>query len=450
MLPMTSTPPPLGPSPLRSSATSSRKGCVIGCLAAVIGVPLLLLLCGYLLIMHSSVPLKMLAGAASQADGLTIKGISGSIASGFSIEELRTEDSNGKESVMEGLTLKWDDMTRLKTSRELIIEEIGLERAHIYFDSDDMGKGESESNRSEGTDSGASNSPTDNDGTELELLEIRKVDIREVVFESTTDGFQLELDEILMEGLRIQGDEFELGALTVGSNFLDLELEDAQPTTIAGQEIPFTRRLVGSVKPNVHESLAREIDFTFDMGAIDGAFVHRIQMLDGKVRILDLGDDGQQQLRIEDLDPPDYISPDWHGLVRDLSLMVTNEKRNPQTGLRKLIAESGTFSVGSTEFVIDSQILLEEGPEAEESDSAPAPTIVATANKGDLTITARLHHLDGPPFFGVSLNSTPEHEPQDLLSLLLFDQSFADLNPARKAEVKTAVEKHLRAPTESR
>jgi hypothetical protein len=68
-------------------------------------------------------------------DGLTIKGMSGSISSGFTIEELRASDPQGNESVMEGLSLKWSDLTKLRTSRELIIEEIALMRAHIFIDS---------------------------------------------------------------------------------------------------------------------------------------------------------------------------------------------------------------------------------------------------------------------------------------------------------------------------
>jgi hypothetical protein len=424
------------PSNPRAPEPSSKKGCVIGCVAAAIGIPLLLVLGGYFLVMHSSVPLQLAAKAMGTVNDITIKGIDGSISSGFTIEEMRSSDSQGNESVLEGLSLKWSDMTKLRTSRELIIEEIALERAHIYISSSDE-EGQTDSPSEENHDRGVAR--TEQEGTPLELFEIKKVDIREVVIESTTDDFKLELNQILMEGFRIQNDDLELETLTIGSNFIELQLENAEPTTIEGQNVAFTRRLVGSLKPAVHGSLDREIDFTVEMGAIDGNFVNRIQMLDGAVEVINLGNGGLQRLRIDNFNPADYFSKEWQGLLSEISLVVKSDTPDPQTGLRIVKAESGEFAIGNTTFFVEPQILLEEGPEA--NADAPTPPIIATGKRDGLTITAKLEKLNAPPYFGVSLSSTPERKPRELLALILFNQPFSELNPAQQAEVKDAVKK---------
>ena len=93
------------------------NGCVIGCISLVVLVPVILAVGAYLGLMHTPLPLRVVAGLANEADGLSIRGVDGSISSGFTIDELRVVDEDGYESVMEGLALKWKDLLKLRNQR---------------------------------------------------------------------------------------------------------------------------------------------------------------------------------------------------------------------------------------------------------------------------------------------------------------------------------------------
>lgn len=412
-------------------AKSSRKGCLFGCLGTVIGVPVLVVLVGYYLVMHTSLPLRLVASAMEEDGSISIEGIGGSISRGFTVEEFRHTDPSGNQSVLEGLKITWGDINRMRKHRELVIEEISLRRAHLFLDNSEIAEAEERGNGS-----------TTGNGEPLNLFEIKKVDIRQVVIESTTGDFKLELDEIRMDGLRIERNDFSLAALTVGSNLVDLEVQDASTANIAGETVGFQRAIVGTIKPGIHKSLIKEIDLAVELGARGGEVVYRARALNGSVEVVSLGRGNHETVRVDDYSSADYFAPEVASPVVDLSLRLRTGDPTPGTGARPGLLESGRFTLGTTAFTIAPHTVTED---TTAPGSKPLP-LIGTAKVGDVEITATLDEPHSPPpLFRVDLSSQPERETQDLVALLWFGKSLAELSP-QEADQAAAIEKQSFSP----
>ncbi len=420
--------------PVATEVKPRKNGCLFGCLGTVIGVPVILAIIGYYVVMHTAVPLRLVAKALNQDKQIKIEGIGGSISRGFTIESIRYSGDSGKESVLEGMALQWGDITRMGRNQELVIEKIGLRRAHLYIDtSDNTAKKESESSTSK------SNTTT---GTEnrLKLFEIKNVDIREVVVESISGDFKFDLDEILMKGFRVKGNDFDLASLSVGSNFLDLRLEDASVATIAGQLVPFKRQLVGVLKPGLHKSLVKEIGFTVELGAMAGEMITRVRGFNGAVETVNLGSLGYEATSIKDFTPDDYFAPESSGPISKLSMEIrTGPEGDPETGLRPALLESGSLTLGTTLFTMAPQVLSKNHAEFKK----PSQPITATSQRDGLEITATLQEAQELPFYRIDLSSKPTREKRDLIALLWFGKAYGDLPPDQATEVDTTEKRHF-------
>ena len=421
-------PPPLR-EPFITDKTPKKNNCLFGCLGIFIGVPVLLVIIGYFVLMHTAIPWQLLAKGLNQDKNIKIEGIGGSISRGFTIESIRYTNASGNLSVLEGLALQWGDIGRMKSNQEFIIEQIGLRRAHIYIDP----SGKSTPTTSTSSHSSASSSSSSVD--KLNLFEIKNVDIREVVVESTTGDFKLELDQILMKGFRIKDNQFDLATLSIGSNFMDLNLENATTDTIAGNPVPFTRRIVGVLKPETHKSLTQKIDFTVELGAVGGQMVSRARAFNGAVEAVKLSTMGPDSITVKDFSPADYFSPDFCGPVSKLSMTIQDSVLTAEAGPMQSKLESGNLTLGNTLFTMAPQVLNKES-----ASGKPSDPIVATSQLDGHEITATLEQMEEAPFFRVGLSSTPQREQRDLISLLWFGKSYADL-PADQSSAADAIEK---------
>lgn len=422
--------PPTLREPFATDQTPRKGNCLFGCLGILIGVPILLVIIGYFVVMHTAVPLRLLANALNHDKSLKIEGIGGSISKGFTIESIRYTNPAGNESVLEGIALQWGDLIRMNRNQELVIEKIGLRRAHIFVDTSDK-SATTKSTTTTSSSSGTTSTSSSSSMGKLKLFEIKNVDVREVVVESTTGDFKLELAQILMNGFRIKDSQLDLAALSVGSNFLDLNLEDAQPDTIAGNLVPFTRRIVGVLKPEMHKSLTRKIDFTVELGAVAGQPVARARGFNGAVEAVNLGPLGHETITFKDFTPADFLAPDFSGPVSKLSMVIQTPEKAAEAGPRPANLESGNFTLGTTVFTMAPQGINHDPSKPDEL----ADPIVATSQREGLEITATLKQSQEPPFFQVGLNSTPPREQRDLIGLLWFGKPYGDLTADQAASV---------------
>ena len=414
--------------PFAADQTPSKNNCLFGCLGFFIGAPILLAIIGYFVVMHTAVPLRLLAKTLNQDKSLKIEGIGGSISKGFTIESIRYTNPAGNESVLEGLALQWGDLMRMNSNQELVIEKIGLRRAHIFVDTSDKS---ATTKSTTSTSSGTTSSSSSSSMGKLNLFEIKNVDVREVVVESTTGDFKLELAQILMEGFRIKDSQLDLATLSVGSNFLDLNLEEAQPDTIDGNPVPFTRRIVGVLKPEMHKSLTRKIDFTVELGAVAGEMVVRARGFNGAVEAVNLGSLGHEKITFKDFTPADFLAPEFRGPLSKLSMVIQTPEKAAEAGPRSANLESGNFTLGNTLFSMAPQVLNHDPSKPGES----TDPIIATSQRDGLEIIATLKQSQQPPFFRVGLSSKPPRETRDLIALLWFGKPYSNLTADQAATV---------------
>ena len=421
--------PPQLREPFSADQTPRKNNCLFGCLGIFIGAPILLVIIGYFVVMHTAVPLRLLANTLNHDKSVKIEGIGGSISKGFTIESIRYTNPAGNVSVLEGLALQWGDLMRMNRNQELVIEKIGLRRAHIFVDTSD--KSATTKSTTTSSSSGTTSSSSSSSTGKLNLFEIKNVDVREVVVESTTGDFKFELAQILMKGFRIKDSQFDLAALSVGSNFLDLNLEDAQPETIDGNHVPFTRRIVGELKPEMHKSLTRKIDFTVELGAVAGEMVARARGFNGAVEAVNLGPLGHETITFKDFTPADFLAPEFSGPVSKFSMVIQTPEKAAEAGPRTANLESGNFTLGTTLFTMAPQVLNHDPSKPGES----TDPIIATSQRDGLEITATLEQSQQPPFFRVGLSSKPPRETRDVIALLWFGKPYSNLTADQAATV---------------
>ena len=303
----------------------------------------------------------------------------------------------------------------------MIIEEISLDRAHFFYNSDSS----SEDDEDLGTEEG---DPAADDGgnRELKVFELRKVDIRKVVFESKNSDFKVEIDEIFLKGLRIEDDTFALEDLSVGSNFVDLQLEDATAVEIAGVRVPFKRQVRGSIKSIVHPSVLKDIDFTVEMGAMGGDKVTRARLFEEAVEVFNPTGNDEGFMIADHFTAADYFAPKLIALPDDLSITM----RHGGAGEESVKVEGGAFAIGKAAFVIAAQLLQEE--------DAP---IVATSNHAGLDITARVRIIEEGVGLRVELDSKPASSPRDLIATLLHGNDYEALDGDARAQVDASVQR---------
>lgn len=379
---------PKGEQNLESRKASKRRvlGCPIGCCGALAATPVLLLVFGYYVLMHTSLPLQFLASIGNSFERVTIRGVIGSFSSGFEITELRWQGEDGRVTVLEVLRVVSKDVIGALQGRRLVIDEIALQRAHIILPADDLGQ-----SRRESSDEFAEHGPESVDQP-LELLEIRKLDIGEVIFEQANGDVAFVIDKIHMAGFRLEGDTFELAELNVGSSFIDLELEPAEPTEMGGQTVLFTKRVVGRLKPEAHAAIRRPIDFAVEVGARGGELVTRTRAFDGAVEWIDLGQKGLT-LTLREFTAAEYLDDQVAVLPEKLSLRL--EVAAASRGVRETArVERGEFLLGGRRFEIAPQEFR-----ANSSDDLQFIRVEASSLIGTRVIEASVGPADEAPYY---------------------------------------------------
>ena len=161
--------PELSESPLPSedfNQPSSSKGCYtgcLGCLGAAVLLGLISVSFSYYAILYTSLPLNMVARLIESNPGVKIHGLSGTLSSGFHIEEITYQsDSLNELSKIKDVEFRFNGIRSLfSEDRRLIIEEFSVASGTFYFRSKDDPKSSS-SKPSDKTDEDAERSEKTN------------------------------------------------------------------------------------------------------------------------------------------------------------------------------------------------------------------------------------------------------------------------------------------------
>ncbi|MEM7475731.1 MAG: hypothetical protein AAF483_12130 [Planctomycetota bacterium] len=115
-----------------------------GCLKAFIIVLVLgLLSCAgivgglYYSVFHSSMPLAMMEDLLESSGDVKIEGLSGSISSGFHMDEMSFRGQDGNWSMLRGIDFEFESLSQLTNEQRLIIDHFTVDGGEIYYSGDD-------------------------------------------------------------------------------------------------------------------------------------------------------------------------------------------------------------------------------------------------------------------------------------------------------------------------
>jgi hypothetical protein len=404
--------------PHQSQDQPKKKGCGWGCLAWLVGAPLAILLTGYITLFHTSLPLKWLAGTL-ESDSVTMTGVSGSISSGFGIEKLTIHGESG-DSTIEGITFRYSGLIDSISNDQLVIEEISVESADIIAGADAF----ESSNEDEESSEPSGNSTTSTKGSGIKLFELQKLSITNTRYRTADGLIDVDIPAIRLEGLKVEGDNFELAKFEVISDSLDVSLADATPEEIEGQLMPFKRRLYGKVLPKIHPLVISKIDFNIEFAAVAGATKSRVTACGGSYQQTMLPD-GSSIVRFTGFNLNKYM--DMKSFVSPENLTTTVRETDNVVKLK-----DGEFFLGKTRFEIRKQEIDSSDPEA---------VILCQAQVEGLAVVAMLKpdkENSWPPLI-VELDSKPKKAKPELLAQIYFQSAYESLTPEEKTRIDLLV-----------
>lgn len=400
------------------------KGC-LGCLGVVIGVPLLLMGIGYYVLFHTSYPLQKMLDSDFDIDGkpVEVEGLSGSISSGFAIEKIVIQD-DPEDSVIEGLTFRYNGIWDSIFNNRFVIEEFSADRSVIIVENDFL----SIPDDKEVTDGEFGDKPDPEEagnGDQVPFLfELRELNFKATNFKSVDGEIDIQIPLIHLAGLRIDRDDISLAELEITSDLLNLELADANPVEIDGQTLPFKQKVEGKVLPKIHPLVKLDIDFSFEFAAVDGKTVIRLTAFDGQMQSTSLPDE-TTVMRFDRFSPGIFLDPHGHIVPERISL-ITSERD-------KIVSiEKGEFFLGMTRFEIEAQKL-------DASDREAVLVGRAEVNGQKIEVALQPDKEQMWPPFRVEIVSPQKLNFTQQLSLIYFQRVYMDLPANQKSFIDDIV-----------
>ncbi len=297
----TLAPPPRSRSPL--------AGCLIGCLSLIVGITALLGLV-YFVIWYSPLPLRIIVNSLDTEDNTwSVKGINGSLARGFEIEEIDFpgETSEDPSVHLKELTLKYEDVFDMFADEHVLIKEISVKQAEFVISPDWFRDEETPPTEEEDETEETSPEPTPDQpspsrppsfGAAAPQFELQTLDLQNIQIRATDDSFEvripqirvkdfnletrsLSLQELVLQdfsvrsaeldpdlaipairvvGLAIDEDTFDLSELVVNSNIIEVEFREVEPRQLGDHVIPYEGRIRGVVSAEIHPILLQSFD----------------------------------------------------------------------------------------------------------------------------------------------------------------------------------------------
>lgn len=396
------------------------KGC-LGCLGVAIGVPLLLLGIGYYVLFHTSYPLQKMVDSDFDIDGkpVEVEGLSGSISSGFAIEKIVIRN-DPEDTVIEGLTFRYDGFWDSIFSKSFVIEELSADRSVIIVENDFL----STSDDDEEFGDKPNPEQAENADQVSFLFELRELNFKDTNFKSVDGEIDIQIPLIHLAGLKIHGDDISLAELEITSELLNLELADASPVEIDGQMLQFKQKVEGKVLSEIHPLVKSDIDFSFEFAAVDGKTVTRFTAFDGQVQNTCLPDQ-TKVTRFDRFSPGKFLDPKGHIVPERISLITSEMDKIVTT-------EKGEFFLGMTRFEIEAQKLAASDPEA-----ALVGRTEVNGQKIEVALQPDKEQM-WPPF-RVEIVSTQKLNFRQQLSLIYFQGVYKDLPADQKSFIDAIV-----------
>jgi len=313
-----------------SEKKQGSKGCVFGCLGCfgVIVLGLIVVIgVGYYSVFYSSAPLKLVEAMIEGNEGVEIRGLSGTISSGFHVEEITFQnDSVDQLSKIENVEFRFNGIGELfRDDRRLIIEEFSVGSGTVYFRSDPESEFDMQSIEQDLEVAPPDGTQTTNSGESVDFFQEVRIDLiefSELTFIDLETGKTSELKDAVMSDFHyLDGSvqnvgEYSIEGLTTYSQSFEMENFCGNPS--GGFSIDRFR-----VKNSQGEwSDVKDLQFEFN-GIVD--------MLENKQLVID---------RLSAESGVFYIDPSWE--TKEDEVIVEEVAATP-LGLEKVLIKEISF-----------------------------------------------------------------------------------------------------------
>jgi hypothetical protein len=389
-------------------------GCLVNTLIGLAVFAIAIVAAAWLLIMHTSLPLRFVTKLIEEggADSkLKITGVSGSLSSGLSFKNVKWD-----EGEITDMRFRYSGIMDVIRRKELIIHEmhVGSATLQTTFFTESPEEPETQSN-DHPTPKGESKDPP------LRLLQIDRVSLNQIIIKNPTNGNTITIPKIEWTGFKAEkGAELELGNLEADSDHLVIK-------TTTPPDSDYQKRVEVSLLPKLHPSILKPIRIDAYFGQKDGKPFSDIKAFDESVHFIQTAD-GSQQLRATGANLADFLDAPLPN-----QLQLDAELANPDSSEPTLTVRGSSFVLGTKSFAIQPTTVT--GPE-----EAPAGTgFLAICRKDDTEIRYEIpvtQSKDQQQSFTPVLTSTPAMKAEDLMALLFHDGKFSDLPPSDQEKLR--------------
>lgn len=372
----------MDPSP---NSLDQQSGCrKHGCLIVLVTLVALVVAGGmlvYHMVFRTAMPYRIFAAMLEKANpNMHIEGIEGDIKTGLSVASITWGDVPGSPSEIVGLRVRYNGYQDAGKTRRLVINEVGVDRAHI--DLADLPSGTVTTSQSTVTvsssgdttvtssSSGAGTNPPNpfaagNNGgaafpNGLDSVEVERVSILDVLITNrNVPDFRISIPKIEWTGFKATPNSVEPGVLTIESDRLTVHTNPGRTVDVDGQNISFQKSITGVAQPALHPAIKQPIPFSADASFVpQGANMRPLHFVawDGKLEINETKEGGgtlhARQLDLASLiDPRKLFGDQAAELPNDLVLnAVIAPGFDAGNGTMKIV--DGSFRLGTAKFEI--------------------------------------------------------------------------------------------------
>ena len=414
----------------------------------------LLAFTGYYILMHTSVPFKMIEAMLAQGgtnQDFKIEGISGSIAEGFKIKSITWGEKGKGASQIEDVRLLYSNFWDLMGGDKVIFKEIHIGKAHLdvtgieellsptnSVDLDDASADDEEDTNTVAqadvpawtnpppvwrtrTSRRATRRPFGVAKTKSQLFQIDKLGIEDVFITNRVTGFSLSVPALEWKGFKAVGDNVELGELTINSDRLKVETKPGETAEVNGQQVKFQKKLEGTILPLLHKSVRQPIVFTIDAVPTGSNLVWRMTSFDSRMEVYHAADESGF-FRCKDADLKAYFdAPVPEHLTTEAITSTKGAKQTVKLG-------KGSFKLGASQFEIQPH-------EWQKTSGSSTNRLTAVNRTGTSVITYQVLIPDEPWKVEQRLSSEPPSKPEELLARVYYAKPFAQLTDAEQKSV---------------
>lgn len=389
-------------------------GCLINTLIGIAVFAFAIVTAIWLIIMHSSLPLRTVANLIEESgadSNLKITGLSGSLASGLSFKTVKWDDGE-----ITDMRFRYSGLMDIIRRKQLIIHEmhVGSATLNTTF--------LTESPEETATQSTAeSSSKSESTEPPLRLFQIDRVSLNQIIIKNSTTGNTITIPKIEWIGFKAEkGAPLEFGNFEADSDHLVIKTSNPSASN-------YQKRVEITLMPKLDPRILKPIRIDAYLGEQNDKPFFGIKAFDETVTLTTAAD-GNQHLRAADANLADFIDaplPNHLNLEADMT--------EPEAADATFSVRSGSFILGTKSFAIQPTVVVRPKEKTEGTAFLALCREGATEIRYEIPL-AETENQDSS--LTPVISSTPAMKAEDLMALLFHDQKFSALPPLDQEKLR--------------